>query len=154
RCEMQIFILSLLALAAAMFLRAEAADNTDGPATPGETKRVRWASAPPVKQNTYRIQRMKDNPTINADWNKAAWRGVTPVALEYYMGEEPAAAGQGGRRSRWTSCRDPSTTTRYGPTSAPPGTSRSASCPSPAGRKGECRASDGGGPRAVGRRAC
>ena len=33
---------------------------------------------------------MKDNPTIDADWNKAAWRGVTPVTLEYYMGEEPA----------------------------------------------------------------
>ena len=33
---------------------------------------------------------MKDNPTIDADWNKAAWKGVTPVTLEYYMGEEPA----------------------------------------------------------------
>ena len=79
-----------LALAAAIFPRAEAADKTEGPATPAETKRVRWASAPPVKQNTYRLQRMKDNPTIDADWNKAAWKGVTPLTLEYYMGEEPA----------------------------------------------------------------
>ena len=51
---------------------------------------MRWASAPPVKQNAYRVKRMKDNPTIDADWNKAAWKGVTPVTLEYYMGEEPA----------------------------------------------------------------
>lgn len=90
RCEMQKAILSLLALAAASFPRAEAADQPDGPATPGETKRVRWASAPALRQNTYRVQRMKDNPTIDADWNKAAWKGVTPVALEYYMGEVPA----------------------------------------------------------------
>ena len=87
---MQIFILGLLALAAASSPQVEAADKAEGPATPAETKRVRWASAPPVKQNTYRVQRMKDNPTIDADWNKAAWKGVTPVTLEYYMGEEPA----------------------------------------------------------------
>ncbi len=86
---MQKFILSLLVLAAS-FPRAEAADEAEGPATPGETKRVRWASTPPVKQNTYRVKRMKDNSTIDADWNKAAWKGVTPLTLEYYMGEEPA----------------------------------------------------------------
>src|SRR5438105_978530 len=90
RCEMQKSILSLLALAAASFPPAEAADKPEGPATPGETKRVRWASAPPVRQNTCRVQRMKDNPTIDADWNKAPWEGVRPVTLEYYMGEEPA----------------------------------------------------------------
>ena len=88
--RLRIAILSLLALAAASSPQAGAADKAEGPATPGETKRVRWASAPPVKQNTYRVQRMKDNPTIDADWNKAAWKGVTPVTLEYYMGEEPA----------------------------------------------------------------
>lgn len=87
---MQKSILSLLALAAAIFTPADAADKSEGPATPGETKRVRWASAPPVRQNTGRVQRMKDNPTIDADWNKAAWKGVTPLTLEYYMGEEPA----------------------------------------------------------------
>src|SRR6266550_8503321 len=86
---MRAFLLSLLALVAAGSPRAGAA-KAEGPATPGETKRVRWASAPPVKQNTYRVPLMKDNPTIDADWNKAAWRGVTPVTLEYYMGEEPA----------------------------------------------------------------
>jgi hypothetical protein len=87
---MRSFILSLLALAAASYPQAGAADKAEGPATPGETKRVRWASAPPVKQSTYRVQRMKDNSTIDADWTKAAWRDVTPVTLEYYMGDEPA----------------------------------------------------------------
>ena len=33
---------------------------------------------------------MKDNPTIDPDRDEAAWRGVPPVILEYYMGEEPA----------------------------------------------------------------
>src|SRR4051812_42787898 len=87
---MRAFLLSLLAMAAACSPRAEAAEKFEGPAAPAETKRVRWASAPPVKQNTSRVPRMKDNPTIDADWNKAAWTGVTPVTLEYYMGEEPA----------------------------------------------------------------
>ncbi len=86
---MQKLFVGLMVLAAASFPRAEAADKVEDPATPGETKRVRWASAPPVKQNTCRVRRMKDNPTIDADWNKAAWKGVTPVTLEYYMGEEP-----------------------------------------------------------------
>jgi hypothetical protein len=80
----------LLALATASSSQAGAADRDEGPAMPGDKKRVRWASAPPVKQSTYRVQRMKDNPTIDADWNKAAWTGVMPVTLEYYMGEEPA----------------------------------------------------------------
>jgi hypothetical protein len=84
------FILSLLALAAANFPHTEAADKTEGPATPGESKRVRWASAPQVEQNTYRLRRMKENLTIDADWNKGAWKGVKPMTLEYYMGEEPA----------------------------------------------------------------
>lgn len=87
---MQKLIVILLALIATGFSQAEAADKDEAPAVPGETKRVRWASAPPVKQNTYRVQRMQDNPTIDADWNKAAWKGVTPVTLEYYMGDEPA----------------------------------------------------------------
>src|SRR3954470_3814521 len=87
---MRTFILSVLALAAGCSPQARAADEAEGPAAPAETKRVRWASAPPVKQNTYRVRRMKDNRTIDADWNKAAWAGVTPVTLEYYMGEEPA----------------------------------------------------------------
>src|SRR5690242_9604321 len=87
---MQKSILSLLALAAAIFTPADAADKSEGAATPGETKRVRWAGAPPVRQNACRVQRMKDNPAIDADWNKVAWKGVTPLTLEYYMGEEPA----------------------------------------------------------------
>jgi hypothetical protein len=32
---------------------------------------------------------MKDNPAIDADWDKAAWKGFLPLTLEYYMGEEP-----------------------------------------------------------------
>ena len=87
---MQTFVLSLLALAAASSPQAAAADKAEGPVTAAETKRVRGATAPPVKQNSYRVQRIKDNPTIDADWNKAVWQGVTPVILEYYMGEEPA----------------------------------------------------------------
>lgn len=87
---MQKSLLSLLALATATFSPADAADNAEAPAAPGESKRVRWASAPAVSQNTYRVGRMKDNPTIDADWNKGAWKGVTPVTLEYYMGKEPA----------------------------------------------------------------
>jgi Carbohydrate-binding family 9 len=90
RCDMRRFFLGLLALAAAGFSRGEAADGAEGPAVPGETKRVRWASAPAVKQNTYRVQRMKENAVIDADWNKAPWKGITPVTLEYYMGKEPA----------------------------------------------------------------
>ena len=87
---MRTFILSLLALAAASSPQVGAADKAEGPATAGETKRVRWASVPPVKQNTYHALRMKDNPIIDADWNKAAWKDATPASLEYYMGEEPA----------------------------------------------------------------
>jgi hypothetical protein len=87
---MRSFLLCLLALAAASSPQMGVAGQVEGPATPGVTKRVRWASAPPVKQGTYRVPRMKDNPTIDADWNKPAWRDVTPVTLEYYMGEEPA----------------------------------------------------------------
>jgi hypothetical protein len=83
-------ILSFLALVAVISPLAEAAGETEGPTTLAETKRVRWASAPPIKQNTYRLQRMKDPPTIDADWNKAAWKGITPTTLEYYMGTEPA----------------------------------------------------------------
>lgn len=86
---MQNLILSLLALAA-IVPRAEAADASEGSNVSGETKRVRWAESPPVKQNTWRIQRMKDNPVIDADWNKPAWQSVAPLTLEYYMGKEPA----------------------------------------------------------------
>jgi hypothetical protein len=87
---MRSFILSLLALAAASSAMVGQAQKAEGPATAGETKRVRWASVPPVKQNTYHALRMKDNPVIDADWNKAAWKHATPAALEYYMGEAPA----------------------------------------------------------------
>jgi hypothetical protein len=87
---MYLSILSVLVLAAVSLPRAEAADQPEKPAAPAETKRVRWAGARQVKRNTYRVQRMRDNPTIDADWNKAAWKGIAPVTLEYYMGEEPA----------------------------------------------------------------
>ena len=87
---MRTFVLSLLTLAITNPSRAGAVDQAEGPAAPGETKRVRWASTPPAARGTYRVRRIKDNPTIDADWDKAAWRGVPPVILEYYMGEEPA----------------------------------------------------------------
>lgn len=83
---MQKIIVSLLALAAANVPQVDAAED---PVTPAETKRVGWASMPPVKQNTYRVQRMQGNSVIDADWNKAAWKDVKPLILEYYMGDEP-----------------------------------------------------------------
>src|SRR5262245_4316751 len=84
--ELQKLILSILILASS-FSMVEVAGKA---APPGETKRVRWASAPAVRQNSYRVQRMKDNLTIDADWNKSVWKNVPPMTLEYYMGEEPA----------------------------------------------------------------
>lgn len=86
---MQKLILSLMALGAASGTPADAADNAKEAAAPGETKRVKWASAPAVRQNKYRVPRMKDNRSIDADWNKPAWKDVPPVTLEYYMGAEP-----------------------------------------------------------------
>lgn len=75
---------------AAIVPRAEAADSSEGSNVSGETKRVAGRITHPVKQNTWRIQN-KDNPVINADWNKPAWQSVAPLTLEYYMGKEPAA---------------------------------------------------------------
>src|SRR5207244_3822184 len=46
-------------------------------------------TTPPEKHKTYRARPMKDNPTIDADWNKPAWKGVEPLTLEYHMGEAP-----------------------------------------------------------------
>ena len=79
---MRTFVLGLLALAATNPSRAGATDKAEGPAAPGETKRVRWASAPPAERGTNRVRRMKDNPTIDADWDKAAWAGVPPVTVD------------------------------------------------------------------------
>lgn len=87
--QMEAVILSILALVMAGDTRVQGADKVEEKAAAAETRRVRGASAPPVRQNTYRVVRMKDNPTIDADWNKAAWKDVTPALLEYYMGEEP-----------------------------------------------------------------
>lgn len=85
---MQKLLLGFLAVAAT-FPWVNAGDKPEKSDTPAESKRVRLASTPPVKQNTYRVPRMQDNPTLDADWNKAAWKGVTPLVLEYYMGKEP-----------------------------------------------------------------
>lgn len=85
---MSMCIISLLSLALTAFPPASMAE--EDPAAPGESKRVRWASMPPVKQNTYRVQRMKGNPALDADWDKVAWKDMTPAVLEYYMGKEPA----------------------------------------------------------------
>ncbi len=83
---MRTIIVGLLALAAANISQVDASEES---AMPAETKRVGWASLPVVKQNVYRAQRMKDNPTIDANWNKAAWKGVAPLTIEYYMGDAP-----------------------------------------------------------------
>jgi hypothetical protein len=85
---MQDILLCLIALAA-IVPHADGAEKGNTLDTPGETKRVRWATLPPVSQNTYPIQRMQNNLTIDADWNKTAWKDVPPITLEYYMGDEP-----------------------------------------------------------------
>lgn len=87
---MPTFMLSLLAVLAASLQAPGVGEQVKQDPKRAEAKQVRWATAAPVKQTTYRVQRMKDNPAIDADWNKAIWQGVTPVTLEYYMGEEPA----------------------------------------------------------------
>jgi hypothetical protein len=87
---MQKFMTCSLLLAAAWFQDVCATRATAAAPAPAEKKRVRRASAPPVKQNTHRAPRMKKNPTIDADWNKKAWQEIPPVSLDYYMGDEPA----------------------------------------------------------------
>ncbi|MCY2924024.1 MAG: carbohydrate-binding family 9-like protein [Planctomycetota bacterium] len=83
---MRILVLLLL-------LTAVAACAGEGQqATDGRKMRVRWAAPAPAGEGapTYRVVRMKDNPTIDADWDKAAWKDVQPLTEEYYMGKEPA----------------------------------------------------------------
>jgi hypothetical protein len=86
---MPIYVFGLLAFVAANSPGSRTAEMAQEPERSAVTKRVRWATTPPVAQNTYRVQRMKDNRTIDADWNKAAWKGLPTVKLEYYMGKEP-----------------------------------------------------------------
>jgi len=38
---------------------------------------------------TYQVTRMKENSTIDADWNKRAWKNVETLPLEYFMGQKP-----------------------------------------------------------------
>ena len=90
---MRPFVLSLLALVATNPSRAGADDKAQRPVAPGETERVRWATAPPAERGPIASGAMKDNPTIDADWDKAAWRGVLPVTLDYYMGEAHQPTG-------------------------------------------------------------
>lgn len=78
-----------LTLAAMCFAQVRADDKTAATPAPAETRRVRAASAPAVKQNTLRVPRMRDNPAVDADWNKAAWKDIAPITLDYYMGAEP-----------------------------------------------------------------
>ncbi len=54
------------------------------------------ASAPkggPVSQNpprTYAVARLSGTLTIDANWDKPAWKAAAPLELTYYMGERPA----------------------------------------------------------------
>ena len=61
----------------------------EGASKPAEAKRVRWASPAATAPNLYRVARMRNNPAIDADWSKPAWKEVPAVTLEYYMGDEP-----------------------------------------------------------------
>lgn len=85
---MKTIFFGLIALAANL-QQANAADKGETPAAPAETKRVRWAKAPPVKQNTYRVHRLKQPLTIDADWDKPAWKDIPSLTIEYYMGQAP-----------------------------------------------------------------
>jgi hypothetical protein len=87
---MQKLMACSLLLSAVWFQDAWGARGEAGESVPAEKKRIRRASAPPTKQNTCRAPRMKANPTIDANWNKAAWKEIPPMTLEYYMGDEPA----------------------------------------------------------------
>lgn len=87
---MRTLILSLLVLTATSLSKVGAEEKAQDSAAASDSKRVRWASPAAGQKSIYRVGRMKDNPTIDADWNKAAWKDVTPVTLEYYMGKEPA----------------------------------------------------------------
>lgn len=89
RSEMNPFILGALLLAAS-FSPAGPVGKADDPASAAEAKRVRWASPAAAAKSIYRVGRMKDNPVIDADWNKAAWKDVAPLTVEHYMGKEPA----------------------------------------------------------------
>lgn len=52
---------------------------------------VAVAATAQQKENmkTYRVTKMKDNPTMDADWNKRAWKAVEPLPLDYFMGQKP-----------------------------------------------------------------
>lgn len=83
---MQSILMSVVALAAGF---SDPSDKSAEAVPAAETKRVRWATLPAVKQNSYRVRRMAGNPKIDADWNKAAWKDVPPLTIEYYMGSAP-----------------------------------------------------------------
>lgn len=67
----------------------EGAEMNDGATKSAISKRVRHATSKPTDNSEYRIARMQGNSTIDADWNKPAWRAITPLTLDYYMGDEP-----------------------------------------------------------------
>ncbi|MCE5325486.1 MAG: carbohydrate-binding family 9-like protein [Planctomycetaceae bacterium] len=50
---------------------------------------------------TYVIHRPKAPIKIDADWNKAVWKDVPAVTLEYYMGDKPAFAPRVQAKAAW-----------------------------------------------------
>ena len=66
-----------------------ALNESDAANLPPKRKRVRWAGATAAPHSTYRVSHMQENPVIDAAWNKPAWKSITPVTLEYFMGSEP-----------------------------------------------------------------
>ncbi|MCY2930203.1 MAG: carbohydrate-binding family 9-like protein [Planctomycetota bacterium] len=96
---MRILVLLLLVLSVASCAGTNpsspkpAAPAAAAPPVPdGRTMRVRWAGKAPADQAppVYRVVRMKNNPAIDANWDKPAWKDVKPLTPEYYMGKEPA----------------------------------------------------------------
>lgn len=51
----------------------------------------RFKAGVPGKEQpmTYPVHRLAEPITIDADWNKGAWKAIQPLELTYYMGSRP-----------------------------------------------------------------
>ncbi len=62
-----------------------------GLAVAGCASSDRFKAGVPGKEQpmTYQIHRVAQPITIDADWEKAAWKAIQPLELTYYMGKKP-----------------------------------------------------------------
>ena len=42
-----------------------------------------------IKPMEYQVQKAASPVTIDADWNKEIWKGIEPIDIQLFMGEEP-----------------------------------------------------------------